>query len=109
MTRKKLVIGLSAAALVSAAAIGGAAVSANSGTPEQVERSEIAAVNGTRVSLAQAVAIAERQMQAVVRGRDHIHCMAGFGEAAPHRLGGHVVVFQKKQFHERALATGAPP
>ncbi len=61
MTRKKLVIGLSAAALVSAAAIGGAAVAANSGALEQDERSEIAAVNGARVSLAQAVAIAERQ------------------------------------------------
>lgn len=61
MTRKKRVIGLSAAALVSAAAIGGAAVSANSGAPEQGERGEIAAVNGTRVSLAQAVAIAERR------------------------------------------------
>lgn len=62
MTRKKLVIGLSAAALVSAAAIGGGAVAAaNSGAPEQDERGEIAVVNGARVSLAQAVAIAERQ------------------------------------------------
>ncbi|OYX58609.1 MAG: hypothetical protein B7Y86_02675 [Brevundimonas subvibrioides] len=61
MTRKKLVVGLSAAALVAAAAIGGAAVAANSGAPKQDERSEIAAVNGARVSLGQAVVIAERQ------------------------------------------------
>lgn len=61
MTRKKLVIGLSAAALIATAAVGGAAVAASAGAPEQDERSEIAAVNGARVSLAQAVAIAERQ------------------------------------------------
>lgn len=61
MTRKKLIFGLSAAALISAAAIGGVAVAANPGPPGEDERDEIAAVNGARVSLAQAVAIAERQ------------------------------------------------
>lgn len=61
MTRKKLVIGLSAATLIAAATVGGAALAANAGAPEQDERNEIAAVNGARVSLAQAVAIAERQ------------------------------------------------
>lgn len=61
MIRKKLVIGLSAATLVSAAAVGGAALAANTSAPEPDERTEIAAVNGARVSLAQAIAIAERQ------------------------------------------------
>lgn len=61
MTRKTLVIGLSAAALLSAAAIGGAALAANTGAPEPDERNEISAVNGARFSLAQAGAIAERQ------------------------------------------------
>ncbi|OHC95967.1 MAG: hypothetical protein A2792_09370 [Sphingomonadales bacterium RIFCSPHIGHO2_01_FULL_65_20] len=61
MTRKKLIVGLSAAALISAAAIGGVAVAANPGPPGENERDEIAAVNGARISLAQAVAIAERQ------------------------------------------------
>ncbi|HQR88373.1 MAG: hypothetical protein B7Y81_02330 [Caulobacter sp. 32-67-35] len=60
MTRTKLVLGLSVAALISAAAIGGVAVAANARS-EKGERDEIAAVNGARVSLAQAVAIAERQ------------------------------------------------
>lgn len=61
MTRKTLVLGLSAAALISAAAVGGAAIAANPGATGPDERNEIAAVNGARVSLAQAVAIAERQ------------------------------------------------
>jgi uncharacterized membrane protein YkoI len=61
MTRKSLVLGLSAAALISAAAVGGAAIAANPGATGPDERTEIAAVNGARVSLAQAAAIAERQ------------------------------------------------
>ena len=61
MTRKKLVFGLSAAALLSVAAIGGVAVAANAGPSGQDERDEIAAVSGARVTLAQAVAIVERQ------------------------------------------------
>jgi uncharacterized membrane protein YkoI len=61
MTRKKLVLGLSAAALISAATIGGVAVAANAGPSGEDERDEIAAVNGARISLTQAVAIAERQ------------------------------------------------
>jgi uncharacterized membrane protein YkoI len=61
MTRKTLVLGLSAAALISAAAVGGAAIAANPGATGPDEGTEIAAVNGARISLAQAVAIAERQ------------------------------------------------
>ncbi|MBA3048760.1 MAG: PepSY domain-containing protein [Alphaproteobacteria bacterium] len=61
MTRKKLFFSLSAAALISAAAIAGVAVAASPGSAGEDERDEIAAVNGARVSLAQAVAIAERQ------------------------------------------------
>lgn len=62
MIRKKMVLGLSAIALVSAVAVGGAAFAANANGPEQNEdRAEIAAVNAAHVSLAQAVAIAERQ------------------------------------------------
>lgn len=60
MTRKTLMIGLSAAALLSAAATGGAALAANTGAPEPDERNEISAVSGACFSLAQAVAIAER-------------------------------------------------
>ncbi|MCG2663828.1 MULTISPECIES: PepSY domain-containing protein [unclassified Brevundimonas] len=63
MKRKTIVIGLSAATLASALAIGGVAL-ANGVSPERVEADdvqEIAAVMGARVSLVQAVAIAERQ------------------------------------------------
>ncbi|WP_292177526.1 hypothetical protein [Brevundimonas sp.] len=62
MTRKRLVFGLSAAALVTLAALGGVAYASSTASPEQEdERGEIAAINGARVSLAQAVGIAERQ------------------------------------------------
>lgn len=90
MTRKKRVIGLSAAALVSAAAIGGAAVSANSGAPEQGERGEIAAVNGTRVSLAQAVAIAERSGKAMEASFDDEGGRSWEGEIA---AGDHIATY----------------
>lgn len=63
MKRKTIVIGLSAATLASALAIGGVAL-ANGASPEREDADdaqEIAAVMGARVSLAQAVAIAERQ------------------------------------------------
>lgn len=61
MTRKTLMLGLSAAALVSAAAIGGAALAANPVNTHDDERGEIAAVTAAPVSLVQAVSLAEQQ------------------------------------------------
>ncbi|WP_419756251.1 PepSY domain-containing protein [Brevundimonas sp.] len=60
--KRKIVIGLSAAALVTTLAVGGVALAGATQTSEdQDEGREIAAALAARVSLADAVSIAERQ------------------------------------------------
>lgn len=61
MNRKSVLIGVALTGLLSAAAIGGAALASNAPPHQEDERTEIAAVNGAHISLSQAVALAERQ------------------------------------------------